>query len=186
MNDERFDDVIRTLRDGATRRGVLATVAGLAGLHVGDVAAKRRQRGRKRQGQAEGRLSAESRSQPVTIETVRGEIPEGTFTATGAIEDAGPFSFERVHFAAIGAPTFGIVPTLEVFEGEQGTFSLQNRIRFTFVAEDLLTIEGTWSVFKGTGAYERMHGHGTISGSITFPGGSEIVLETFTGTVHFD
>jgi hypothetical protein len=183
MDDERPGAVIRTLSGSHTRRGVLAAVAAVSALHLSEAAAKRRE---KRSG-GKGRLTAESRAQAVTIETERGEVPAGDFTATGAIDDAGTFTFERVHFGAVPTPSLLIVPTLEVFAGEQGTFSLQNRVKITLTDQPgVLTMEGSWSVFSGTGAYERMHGHGTISGSITLTDDSEVVRETFTGTVHFD
>ena len=184
MDGDRPGAVIRSLSGSHTRRGVLAAVAGVSALHLSEAPAKRRRE--KRRG-GKGRLTAESRAQAVTIETERGEVPAGAFTATGAISDAGTFTFERVHFGAVPTPSLLIVPTLEVFAGEQGTFSLQNRVKITLTDQpDVLTMVGSWSVFSGTGAYERMHGHGTISGSITLTGDTEVVHETFTGTVHFD
>lgn len=45
MVSERFDTVVRALSNGATRRGALGMLAGLAGLGVSGVAAKRRGRG---------------------------------------------------------------------------------------------------------------------------------------------
>jgi hypothetical protein len=47
MDNERFDGLIRVLGQGTTRRGTLAVLAGLAGLGLGEAAAKRRHRGRR-------------------------------------------------------------------------------------------------------------------------------------------
>lgn len=183
MDDERPGAVIRSLSSNHTRRGILAAVA-VSALHLREATAKRR---REKRSGGKGRLTAASQAQAVTIETKRGEIPAGDFTATGTIDDAGTFTFERVHFGAVPTPSLLIVPTLEVFTGEQGTFSLQNRVKITLTDQpDVLTMVGSWSVFSGTGAYERMHGHGTIVGSITLTDDTEVVRETFTGTVHFD
>jgi hypothetical protein len=45
MDSERFDTVVRALSNGATRRGALGMLAGIAGLGVSEVAARRRGRG---------------------------------------------------------------------------------------------------------------------------------------------
>jgi hypothetical protein len=44
MESERFDTVVRALSTGATRRGALSLLAGIAGLGVSEVAARRRGR----------------------------------------------------------------------------------------------------------------------------------------------
>jgi hypothetical protein len=74
-------------------------------------------------GGARAVAAAASQPQAVTIAT-EGTIVEGsqsgTFSAAGAVVDEGTFSFhEEVHkdfaFAALGAPTFGIVRSAEFF-----------------------------------------------------------------------
>jgi hypothetical protein len=57
MDSERFDGLIRALGEGTTRRGALGVLAGLAGLGLGEVAAKRRGRGR---GKGKARVRAQS------------------------------------------------------------------------------------------------------------------------------
>lgn len=59
MDDERFDAVVQALGHGASRRGALGILVGLAGLGRGEAAAKRRrgaaQRGKRR---SRGRVAA--------------------------------------------------------------------------------------------------------------------------------
>lgn len=45
MESEQLDAVLHTLASATSRRGVLGVLAGLAGLSLSEVAAKRRQRG---------------------------------------------------------------------------------------------------------------------------------------------
>jgi hypothetical protein len=61
MDGNRFDAVVRGLGTGASRRGVLALLAGAAGLGVREVAAKRHRRHGKRQrtAQATAQVQAE-------------------------------------------------------------------------------------------------------------------------------
>lgn len=54
MEDERFDAAIRSLGTGATRRGVLGLLAGLTGLGLDEVAAKRRRRNKAQKGRNNG------------------------------------------------------------------------------------------------------------------------------------
>jgi hypothetical protein len=75
MDDKRFDTVIRALATGATRRGVLGILAGLAGLEWAEIteAKRNRKRGRakgaaKKQGsRGRGRVAAEKQDDKVTI-----------------------------------------------------------------------------------------------------------------------
>src|SRR5215213_6021549 len=118
MNDERTDNLIHALDNGLTRRSVLLAAAGVAGLHVSEGSAKRRNRGSgKRQRQAAAGLSAESQPETVTIATDRFSDALGDFTATGAIDDTGKFTVEVQHFGGIGAPTFLIVDAIYSFAG---------------------------------------------------------------------
>lgn len=49
MDEMRFDGLIRSLGSGATRRGAMGMLLGLAGLGLGEAAAKRRSPGKARQ-----------------------------------------------------------------------------------------------------------------------------------------
>jgi hypothetical protein len=59
MVDERFDAVLGALASATTRRGALATLAGLTGLGLSDVAARRRHKGGKSRGKAKGKSKRE-------------------------------------------------------------------------------------------------------------------------------
>jgi hypothetical protein len=144
-------------------------------------------------GNAYEATASDPRPKTVTIATV-GTIVKGsqvgTITASGAIADEGTFEFrEYVHrdfaYAGIGAPTFGIVRSVEFFAGQFGTFDLPNTIRYTVTGQaGLYSVIGTWSVLRGTGDYARLHGQGTITGVIDATGGSERFLFTLTGKVR--
>ena len=89
-------------------------------------------------------------------------------------------------FGGIGAPTFGIVRSVEFFVGEHGTFDLQNVIKFAVTDQPgVFSVKGTWTVLRGTGAYARLHGQGQITGVIDASVNPETFDFTFTGTVHF-
>jgi hypothetical protein len=63
VDNERFDAVIRALGAGATRRGALGVLAGLASLGLGEAAANRR----RTRGETKGRVAAQKREAKVTI-----------------------------------------------------------------------------------------------------------------------
>jgi hypothetical protein len=103
--DGRLTYLTRVCCEGPTRRQFLVAFGGMAGLTLSEVAAKRHS-GKKRQGPAAGRLGTESRSRAVTIVLNRERDAEGntlsaTFSATGAIKDAGTFAVEGVHDRAL-------------------------------------------------------------------------------------
>src|SRR5262245_7046804 len=64
MDDERFDRLIRLLGDGSARRGVLGTLAGIAGLGLGEAAAKR---GKSKRGKSKHGAHASRQSKKVAI-----------------------------------------------------------------------------------------------------------------------
>jgi hypothetical protein len=127
-----------------------------------------------------------------TAGSIVGGTQVGTFVATGAIADQGTYAFhEDVHhdfaFGGVGAPTFGIVRSLEFFSGEAGDFTLQNVVKFSLTdTPDLLTVVGTWAVASGTGDYVDLHGQGTITGTIAFTDDDEIFAFEFSGSAHHD
>jgi hypothetical protein len=198
VDNERFEKVLRTLRGGATRRGVLAAVAGVAGMRLSETTAKRRGRSSRKQRRGAAQLSAAAAEaaefQSVTITTEGGIVggsQSGTFVATGGITDTGTYTFaEDLHryftFGGIGAPTFGIVRSVQFFVGADGTFDLQNVIKFAVTDQrGVFSVTGTWTVLSGTGAYARLHGQGQITGVIDASVNPETFDFTFTGTVHF-
>jgi hypothetical protein len=168
---ERFDRIVRILRAGTTRRGMLAVVAGAAGLRL--TAA----------GAAGLRLTALT-TQPVavTIDTSRLRGSLGDFSASGGISDAGTFTVEIQHFSAAGAPTFLIVHATYAFAGTHGTFTMRVRIKDTFTADpNVLTGEGTWEILGGTGAYAGLQGQGKVTGVLDETEEPALFLRTFTG-----
>jgi len=169
----------------------LAILPGVAGLYVSEAAAKRHG-GRKRQGPTEGRAGSESRSQAVTIVLDRerdaaGNTHSAIFSATGAINDAGAFTVEGVHLGGIGAPTFGVVQTLNRLEGCHGTLMVRetHKVMETGVA-DVFDIDGNWVVHSGTDDYSRLQGQGTATRDIIETAVRARFHFTLTGTVHFD
>ena len=133
--------------------------------------------------------------QAVAISTVGSDIggtQVGTFVATGAIADAGTFSFDldsprAFAFAGFGAPTFGLARSLEFFVGESGAFTLENVVKFSLTdAPGVFAVEGNWSVVSGTGAYATLRGQGSITGVIDATGAQELFLFEFTGTAHYN
>lgn len=116
----------------------------------------------------------------------------GTFVATGALADEGTYSFDldsprAFAFAGFGAPTFGIARSLEFLVGEQGSFTLQNVVKFTLTdTPGVASVVGTWAVVSGTGDYADLRGQGTITGIIDFSGTPETFAFEFTGSVHSD
>jgi len=148
--------------------------------------------GRKRQGPTEGRAGTESRSQGVTIVLDRerdaaGNTRSAIFSATGAINDAGAFTVEGVHLGGIGAPTFGVVQTLNRLEGRHGTLMVRetHKVTETGVA-DVFDIDGTWVVHSGTDDYSRLQGQGKATGEIIETAVGARFHFTLIGTVHFD
>jgi hypothetical protein len=130
---------------------------------------------------------------PITIHTVGSLVSgsqTGTFVATGNVVDTGTYTFhEDVHrdfnFGAIGSQTFGIVRSVEFFSGSQGTFDLENVIKYTVTDNpDVFTVTGSWTVVSGSGAYARLHGQGAIAGTITAIGDNELFEFTFSGAGH--
>lgn len=73
MDSERFDGLIRALGEGTTRRGALGVLAGLAGLGLGEVAAKRRHRGR-----GKGGVRAQA-ANPNKVDVCHFDEESGTF-----------------------------------------------------------------------------------------------------------
>ena len=130
--------------------------------------------------------AAASERRAVTIETEKPFGPSpGTFSATGAISDAGTFVNASFVFGGIGAPNFVSVHAQQRFEGALGTFTLRANIKETETEDpNVLTDEGAWAVVDGTGAYQTLRGGGQVTGTADDNAG--VISRTYTGTVHFD
>jgi hypothetical protein len=190
MDRTRFHDLVRALDQRRSRRDLVSLISGALGLLAwrdGDtVTAKKRGRKQQRRHGASGQgLTAESRPAGVFIKTVRDGL-SGTFTATGAIQDAGALTVPFPDFHASGAPTFNIVSAVHEFAGAHGTFTMRLQFKSTLGTDPgTREIAGTWVIQGGTGAYERLRGQGRVTGNI-----DENVVPfhfefDFTGTAHY-
>jgi len=102
--------------------------------------------------------------------TVPGSAAEGTFVATGAMEDSGTVD-ETFRWTDDG----NLQGTM-VLTGAEGTITL----RFQ------LGDAGQFVIKSGTGAYENIHGVGTVEASTDVTVWPFTIDATFAGTVHID
>jgi hypothetical protein len=70
------------------------------------------------------------------------------------------------------------------FVCSDGTFDLLLHVTVYFLYFDTGDTLGGWSVVRGTGAYARLHGTGTITGTTVVPGTS--IDDEYTGAMHID
>lgn len=70
------------------------------------------------------------------------------------------------------------------FVCSDGTFDLLLHVTVFFLYFDTGDTLGGWSVVRGTGAYARLHGTGTITGTTVVPGTS--IDDEYTGAMHID
>jgi hypothetical protein len=123
-------------------------------------------------------------AQALTITTAKpfGPVP-GTFEATGAFTDSGPFANTRFVFGALGAPTFVSTHAVHVFQGTQGSITIRADIKETLTQDPMVLVDsGTWAIIDGTGIYETLRGRGTVTGTADEHSG--IISRTYTGTVR--
>lgn len=123
-----------------------------------------------------------SQSQPVTI-TVESHIGalENEFEATGGIVcEEGTVSNGRGNFVGGYSNTHAQIQLVQHFVCSDGTFDLLARVTLDFTTFDTV---GRWSVLDGTGAYERLHGVGSLTGDSLF---DFTILDVYTGSMHFD
>jgi hypothetical protein len=125
-------------------------------------------------------------SQQVSIETSKPPGPvSGTFTSSGAITANGTIANLRFGVSALGAPTFQITHVTILFTGTDGTFTMKAQITETLTSDpNVLTDNGTWTIAAGTGIYARLHGQGTVVGSVDE--NVNLITRTFQGQVHFE
>ena len=103
-----------------------------------------------------------------------------TWSASGAFSDSGSF-VEDPSFFAGQSLTFHVVRT---FIGAEGTFSARGDVRITTTDDpNVLAVKGAWAVLRGTGAYENLHGAGTIAES--FDTSTGVIQGTWQGKVLF-
>ena len=103
----------------------------------------------------------------------------GTWTATGAIADAGTLTEPFLKFVGNGQ-----LHIERVLTGEQGTITLRIQSTLTGVIGDIAKFTGYWVIVSGTGAYADVHGQGLRTATVDL--NTAIATETLTGDVHFD
>jgi hypothetical protein len=118
----------------------------------------------------------------ITMEATR-LGPTGSFALSGALADTGTFEVRDPVFGGPGPGRFVNVHATETFTGVAGTFTMSRMIRVTWGDDpDVRSIDGTWVVTSGTGAYEDLHAHGTISGTAQGSQPPETFVLTYAGT----
>jgi hypothetical protein len=127
--------------------------------------------------------AASSVPAPVTIHTVKAFTDTSvveTWSATGAIVDSGSFVDLRELYA--GPSTYH---TVRVFSGADGTFTVVANVRILPSADPDIAayVVGRWTVTGGTGAYDDLHGGGTIYEEFFIA--SDSLVGTWTGAVLF-
>lgn len=136
-------------------------------------------------------VSATAASPPqdvsIVAESVFGEPSEGTFTASGAAVEAGLICSEGttldLEVLASGYQSGRginyLVTKLFACDDGSGTLTAQLAVRVDFKGDN-----ANWLIIGGTGAYEKLHGSGTLVG-IYYPDFSG-VTDYYTGKVHQD
>lgn len=120
----------------------------------------------------------------ITIEATR-LGPTGTFSTSGAFVDQGTFEVRDPVFGGPGPGTFVNVHATEMFTGTAGTFTMTRKIQVTWGDDpNVRTIDGFWVVTSGTGAYEDLHAHGTISGTAQGSQPPETFVLTYSGSAN--
>ena len=127
-------------------------------------------------------------SQPATITIEATRIgPMGSFELSGAVADAGTFAVSNPIAGGPGPGTFVNVHATETFTGTNGTFTIVRTVRLTWGADPTIrTIAGTWTVISGSGAYEDLHAHGTVSGTVRGFPPAEVFELTYSGSAVND
>lgn len=109
----------------------------------------------------------------------------GTWTASGAITDAGTYVRTDVRSAPPDRPFGEPGPFFEMFDLissdpiSPGTLTIRDESRDTGTE-----VTGVWQIASGTGAYERASGHGRLAFSIApDPGGGLVFTLLLSGVI---
>jgi len=92
----------------------------------------------------------------------------GTFTAHGALETSGTVEMTVHRYA-------NVAHCSQTLEDENGTITVLTNCQFS-------TMDGTWRVVSGTGAYWDLEGNGKLH--MTSPGGVVLAEESWSGKVR--
>lgn len=123
-----------------------------------------------------------SPSQPVTLTVLSTIDPEAVdpFTSTGDVVCAeGEVGTLFQGFAGGQSGTHARINAVKLFICPTGTFEVHLRVTLDFETNGT---NGTWSVSQGTGAFDKLHGTGGISGTRV----GDKVLDVYTGSMHID
>ena len=146
-----------------TRRGIGAVVLALAALIA-----------------LSGSVLA-SPSTPVTIIAVTQIDVESPFeTVDGPLCDSGTVFNAKGQFVGWQSDSHAQVTIVKQFDCDDGSFWVSLRATVDFATCDTV---GTWSVLRGTGAYSRLRGAGSITGASECDG---VIVDTYVGSVHVD
>jgi hypothetical protein len=114
-----------------------------------------------------GKPFASHKQGPVHIEIVG--FPEGTFTATGALETTGTNFME---IRSSGKSHAGAIHCTNSVKTPEGTFTILMDCQFT-------TSTGQWRIVGGTDAYANLRGNGSLV--MTIENGQDV--ETLDGKI---
>ena len=103
---------------------------------------------------------------------------EGSFSATGAINDAG---INTGTFIAPGEPPLFARETLEILNGTSGAIAIKRVGTITFTSETGGTAEGTFEIVAGYGAYAGIEGKGRWTASFSIPPDPNTLTVTLEG-----
>jgi hypothetical protein len=96
----------------------------------------------------------------------------GTFTSAGSIADSGTLTTEA-RFAAVPAPSTGVVQTDRTLRGGAGTLQLRcTQIAKSFSDLSAVPDSGTCAILAATGAYETLRGAGKLTGVANLTAGT--------------
>ena len=86
-------------------------------------------------------------------------VGSDTWSATGAVADAGPFTDDPAFFAGHSLTLHGD----RTLTGRFGTLTLRFDVRLIPTSDpNVFAVTGRWSALRGTGSYAALHGAGTV------------------------
>jgi hypothetical protein len=106
--------------------------------------------------------------------------PAGSWAASGAVTDHGICCIAPPHFLR---GISGVVRTIDVLEGENGTISLRVDTMFNGrpLGNNVVALEGAWRITGGTGAYAGASGNGQVGG--TYNQATEVMHAVNSGVI---
>lgn len=131
-------------------------------------------------------VAAQAPHATITIEATRTGLM-GTFEASGAFTDVGTFVVQNPIAGGPGPGRFLNIHSTETFTGAAGTFTMVRKVTAIWGDDpSIRTLDGNWVVISGTGAYEGLHAHGTLSGIVQGFPPAEVFELTYTGKADND